>query len=165
MVTFLNVGRHDERQKKLTRLIDVCERLKNEGYRFRVFMIGDGKDSKFYKELVKDKNLSEEIIFLGRKKNPYPYFKISDCAVLTSDYEGYPVVFVESFVLGLPIITTEVSDSKQEIDGKYGYVTKKDTDDIYKTMKKFIKEGYMIKEKFRPEEFNEKIMKKLESIF
>lgn len=165
VVTFLNVGRHDERQKKLSRLIEVCERLKQEGEKFRVFMIGDGKDSKYYQELVKDKDLKDEILFLGRKKNPYPYFKISDCAILTSDYEGYPVVFIESFVLGLPIITTEVSDGKQEVEGKYGYVTKKDTEDIYKAMKKFIKEGYMIKEKFHPEEFNEDILKKLENIF
>lgn len=165
VVTFLNVGRHDERQKKLTRLIEVCERLKQEGEKFRVFMIGDGKDNKFYRELVKDKNLNDEVIFLGRKKNPYPYFKISDCEILTSDYEGYPVVFVEAFVLGLPIITTDVSDSKEEIDGKYGYVTKKDKEDIYKTMKKFIKEGYMIKDKFRPEEFNNEIINKLERIF
>lgn len=165
LVTFLNVGRHDERQKKLTRLIEVCERLKNEGEKFRVFMIGDGKDTRFYQDLVKDKNLTEQILFLGRKKNPYPYFKISDCAVLTSEYEGYPVVFIESFVLGLPVITTEVSDSKQEIEGKYGYVTSKDTEAIYQAMKKFIKEGYMVKEKFHPEEFNQAIMEKLERLF
>lgn len=165
LATFLNVGRHDERQKKLTRLIEVCERLKNEGEKFRVFMIGDGKDTRFYQDLVKDKNLTQEILFLGRKKNPYPYFKISDCMILTSDYEGYPVVFIESFILGVPIITTDVSDSKQEIEGRYGYVTQKETEEIYKAMKKFIKEGYMIKEKFHPEEFNEAIMKQLESLF
>ncbi len=165
LITFLNVGRHDERQKKLTRLIDACQKLKQENEKFRVFMIGEGKDTRFYKELVKDKGLTDEIIFLGKKKNPYPYFKISDCSVITSDYEGYPVVFIESFILGLPIITTEVSDSKQEIDGKFGYVTQKTTEDIYIAMKKFLKEGYIIKEKFHPEEFNEKIMKKLETIF
>lgn len=165
LVTFLNVGRHDEKQKKLTRLINACERLKRDGEIFRVLMIGDGKDSKYYQELVKDKNLTNEIFFLGKKKNPYPYFKISDCAVITSDYEGYPVFFVESFVMGIPIITTDVSDSKEEVDGKYGYVTKKNTEDIYNTMKKFLKEGYMIKENFHPDEFNKKIMRKLESLF
>lgn len=156
VTTFLNVGRHDERQKKLSRLIEASKKLKEEGFSFRVLMIGDGKENEFYKNLVKDALLEKNILFLGKKKNPYPYFKISDCAILTSDYEGYPVVFVEAFVLGLPIITTNVSDAKEEIVGKFGYVTEKNTEDIYNYMKKFIQEGYIINKKFDCEEFNKK---------
>ena len=104
--TFLNVGRHDEKQKKLTRIIEAVQKLKQDDLNFKVLFVGDGKDNTLYRKMVKDKKLENNIIFVGPQKNPYPYFKISDCVILTSDYEGYPVVFLESFILNKPIITT-----------------------------------------------------------
>ncbi len=164
ITTFLNIGRHDEAQKKLTRLIEASERLKNEDLQFRVLFVGDGQDSNLYKEMVKSKKLEDTIIFLGQKKNPYPYYKISDCVVLTSDYEGYPVVFLESMILKTPIITTNVSDYEQ-IDGMFGMVTKKEVDDIYNKMKNFIQNGFELKKEFDYQKFNEEIIKNLEQIF
>jgi len=162
--TFLNVGRHDERQKKLSKLIDAATKLKEERYKFKILFVGDGQDTHKYKQMVLDNNLEKQIIFLGRKQNPYPYFKISDCVILTSDYEGYPVVFLESMILNKPIITTKVSDY-EEIEGKYGYTTTKDVSDIYEKMKLFIEKGYEIKQKFDAEKYNKDILEKLENIF
>ena len=162
--TFINVGRHDEKQKKLTRIIEVAKRLKMNGYRFKMLWIGDGPDSNFYKEEIRKNKLQENIELLGRKQNPYPYFKISDCVILTSDYEGYPVVFLESFILNKPIITTKVSDYEQ-VEGKYGYVTDKSIEDIYEKMKLFIEKGFDIKQEFDANQYNSEIIKKLERIF
>ena len=162
--TFLNVGRHDEKQKKLTRIIEAVQKLKQDDLNFKVLFVGDGKDNTLYRKMVKDKKLENNIIFVGPQKNPYPYFKISDCVILTSDYEGYPVVFLESFILNKPIITTKVSDYK-DIEGKYGYITSKQIDDIYEKMKEMIKNGYEIKESFDADKYNNDIIEKLEKIF
>lgn len=164
ITTFLNVGRHDEKQKQLTKLIQVAEMLKQEGFKFKILFVGDGQDTNLYKEMVKNKKLEDTITFLGKKKNPYPYYKKSDCVVLTSDYEGYPVVFLESMILKKPIITTNVSDYKT-IEGKYGQVTTKEIDSIYKAMKNFIENGFEIKEEFDYKKYNEEIIQKLEKIF
>lgn len=164
ITTFLNVGRHDERQKRLSKIIEVARKLKQENHKFKILFIGDGQDTEKYKEMVKSYNLEEQIIFLGRKQNPYPYFKISDCVILTSDYEGYPVVFLESMILNKPIITTKVSDY-EEIEGKYGYTTTKEIDDIYEKMKLFLEKGFEITEKFDAEKYNEQIIQKLEDLF
>ena len=164
MTTFINVGRHFENQKKISRIIEASKKLQEDGYKFRVLLIGDGEDTNRYKNMVKAMNLKDVVIFLGRKKNPYPYFKIGDCLVLSSDYEGYPVVFVEAFVLGLPIITTDVSDSSDEIEGKFGYVTKKNTEDIYLHMKKFLQEGFTLQARFDPIKFNNEQIEKIEKI-
>jgi len=164
ILTLLNVARHDEDSKKLTRLIEVAKRLKNDNYKFRILFIGEGKDTNLYKELVKKNSLEDVIYFLGYKKNPYPYFKISDAIVLTSDYEGYPVVFTEAFVLNIPIITTDISDSKKDIDGKYGIVSEKNIDDIYNSIKEFIVNGFAIKEKFDAQKYNNDIIDKIEKI-
>lgn len=164
IVTFLNIGRHDEESKRLTRLIDASKMLVNNNLKFKVLLVGDGKDTQMYKRLVKEKQLEEYIIFVGQKKNPYPYFKVADCIVLSSEYEGYPVVFLESFVFNKPIITTKVSDYKK-IENNYGLTAEKTSQGIYEKMKLFIENGYEIKEKFNPEEFNNQTLSKLEKIF
>lgn len=163
ITTFINVGRQEEKQKKLTRLIEAAERLKKEGYSFRILLVGDGEDQALYKKQVQDKQLEEQILFLGKMENPYPYFKIADCVILTSDYEGYPVVFLESFVLNKPLITTKVSDY-QEVENGRGYVTEKETKDIYEKMKSIIENGYEITSQFNPTQYNEAIFAQLEKI-
>ena len=164
ITTFINVGRHEERQKKLSRLIDAASLLKKDNFDFQILLIGDGPQTEEYRKQVKEKQLENNILFLGRKQNPYPYFKISDCVVLTSDYEGYPVVFLESYILEKPIITTKVSDYK-EVENKHGYVTEKDTTDIYKKMKLFITNGFEKTEKFNYEKYNTEIIQKIEKLF
>ncbi len=162
--TFVNVGRHDETQKKLTRILEATKKLKQEHNDFEVWFIGDGKDTNTYKELAKEYEIEEYIKFLGAKKNPYPYIKLADSIILSSDYEGYPVVFVEAFVLKKPIITTNVADAMADIENKFGKVVEKNSEDIYFAMKEFLEEGYVIKEEFNPKQFNNEIMQNIEKI-
>lgn len=163
IVTFLNVGRHDEKQKKLTRIIGAAKKLKNRNYEFRIIFVGDGKDTKKYKKIVNKNNLQDKIIFVGKKENPYPYYKISNCVVLSSDYEGYPVVFLESYILNKPIITTNISDFEDIQNGR-GIVTTKNIEGIYKSMEKFINNGYYIINPFNVREYNKNVENTLESI-
>ncbi len=160
VTTFINVGRHDEQQKRLSRIINAAKRLNDEGYKFRVVFVGTGLDSKKYKE---DAKKIKNIEFLGVKRNPYPYIKNSDAMVLSSDYEGYPVVFVEAKILGIPIITTEVSDSKEDIDKKYGIVVEKSEDGVYHGMKQFLDNSCKSQE-FIVEKYNNEILEKIEKI-
>ena len=163
LTTFINVGRHDEKQKKLSRIIKACYYLEKDDYDFRCILVGQGKDTKKYKNMVKKYNLEDKIIFVGEKTNPYPYYKIADCIVLSSDYEGYPIVFLESFLLGKTIITTDVSDY-EDIKSNRGIVVKKNPTEIYIAMKNFIKGKYKIKNDFDIVKYNEQIRKKLDEI-
>lgn len=159
---FINVGRHDEKQKKISRIIEATEILNKQGFDFKVLLIGKGTNTKDYQNLIKEKNLNN-IIMLGAKKNPYPYFKLSDCFILSSQFEGYPVVFVEAQILGLPILTTNVSDSKKDIDGIYGQVVENSEKGVYKGMKQVLEKG-ITSTKFDPEKFNEEITQKVKQI-
>lgn len=164
ITTFINVSRHEEKSKRITRIIEASEKLQRQGFDFRVLLIGTGENTKDYKKMVQDKKLEKCIFFLGQKNNPYPYFTISDYFLLTSDVEGYPVVFNECMVLNLPIITTDVSDAKKDIEGIWGIVTKKDINSIYETMKEVTMNGYKIQNKFEPLKYNNEIIDKLERI-
>ena len=116
---FVNVSRHDEYQKRITRIIEASYKLLKEGYDFELLLIGDGPDNKMYKDLVKRYKIDKNVKFLGKKLNPFPYYKIADAALLSSPNEGYPVVFNEARVMNIPLITTKVSDY-QDIENKYG---------------------------------------------
>lgn len=160
IITFINLGRHDEKQKKLSRIIEATKKLNEEGYIFKVIFVGEGPDTKQYKEQAKD---IKNIEFLGAKSNPYPYLKKSDCLLMSSDFEGYPVVFIESLILGKTIITTDVSDSKKDIKDKFGIVVDKSVEGVYQGMKSYLDNGFDV-EIFNPEEYNKNILEKLDRI-
>ena len=161
--TFLNVGRHTEYDKRLSRLINACEKLKKDKYDFELLLVGSGVDTENYKKIVKAKKLDKYIKFIGKKTNPYPYFKISNAFVLSSAFEGLPTTYLESLVLNLPIITTDVSDAQILIKDRYGLVMENNDDAIYYGMKEAIDKKIELKKCFDPKKYNEDIIKKLES--
>lgn len=162
-ITFVNVGRHEEHQKRLSRIIDACDRLKREGYQFQVWFVGDGVNHKKYMEQVKALQLDDVILFLGKQKNPYPYYRLSDAVLLSSKYEGYPVVFVEAMTLNKPIVTTAVSDYR-EIENKYGIVVENNASAIYRGMKQFLDHSFVIQKPFDPQEFNQQMKEIFENL-
>ena len=168
ITTFINLRRHEERQKRLSRIIEAARLLNQDDEtknKFRIIFVGDGADTKYYKELIEKYQLDNEIILIGRKKNPYPYLKKSDCVILTSDYEGFPVVYVESMILNKPIITTEVSGTDEIKEKGFAIIIPKDTSKIYETMKKFIQKEFNIKHEFNVEKYNNEILEKIKNLF
>lgn len=157
---FVNVGRHDEYQKRLSRIIEASKRLIEEGYKFEIMFIGDGPDSLIYDDMIKTYKLDKVIYNLGRRKNPYPYYKIADAVILSSEYEGFPVVFLESMIMEKPILSTKVSDW-EDLDGKAGMFCDLNTEAVYKMMKDYLDNGFKLKEKFDYNEYNENIKKKI----
>ena len=114
--------------------------------------------------MVNEYKLENNIIFLGKKQNPYPYFKLADSLILTSEYEGFPVVYLEAMILNIPIITTNVSDSLRIIQNRHGVVTQKNVNSIYNAMKNAIINGISQKEEFDYKEYNQEINEKLEKL-
>ena len=71
-------------------------------------------------------------------------------------------MFLESFILNKPVITTKVSDYEDVENGR-GIVCEK-TDGLYETMRIFLNNGYTLKEKFDCEDYNNKIKEKINKI-
>lgn len=155
ILSFVNICRQEEKSKKLTRVIYAVNKLKQDGFSFKLYLIGNGPDTAMYKELVDKLELNEYVVFLGQKTNPYPYIKNSSALVFCSVYEGYGIVLDEARVLGVPFISTNVADAKAIASEGYGIVCDNSEDGIYNGMKQFIKEGYDIKEAFDYTKFND----------
>ena len=130
---FVFIGRLDDSSKKLTRAINVIKNLKNVEF----WIIGDGPDKKMYEKEVAKEKLEKRIKFLGAKKNPYPYIQKADYIILTSDYEGFPVTYLEAITLNKPIITTiDVSDDKINIGKDYATIISKEEMKMVKEIEK-----------------------------
>lgn len=159
---FLFVGRLDESSKRLTLLLDVAKRCKKDKVKALFWIIGDGPDKKLYRNIVRKEKLNN-VIFLGSKENPYPYMKLCDYLILTSRYEGFPVVYNEAIVLNKPIITTiDVSDDYISIPNRFGYII--DENNIYDKVKELSKNDNELKEEVDFEKLNKKRMILLEEV-
>ena len=119
---------------------------------------------KKYKDMIKRFNLSN-VKLLGATKNPYPYIAKSDYLIITSDYEGFPVVYSESIILNTPIVTTiNVSDDYISIPNRFGIIVNKDINDISLEIRKLVKNGFKIKEKVDYNLLNKQRIEKIEKI-
>lgn len=161
--TILNVGRHEEQSKKLSLLLSVTQKLLKEKYDFELWLVGDGEDNQMYKDMVNKLKINNNVKFFGKQSNVFPYYKQCDAIILTSAYEGNPVVYLEGKVLNKPIISTDISDAKIELSG-YGIVTSRSEEDIYRGLKEFLDNGYQIKKPFDPEKYNKEIFDKLKKV-
>ena len=130
------VGRLDDAAKKVSRQINLVKEIPE----LELWIVGDGPDRDKYEKEVEKNKLENRITFFGRKANPFPYMKEADYVILTSDYEGFPVTYLEAITLHKDIITTfPTSDDSIDIN-EIGYVISKDENEMVKQVKKILKE-------------------------
>lgn len=165
LITFINVARHFEKAKKISRIILSASKLHKEGYDFRVVLVGSGEDTEKYRKMIKEEKLEDVVLLVGNQINPYKYIRESECMIVSSDFEGYGIVIDESRILNIPVISTDVADAKTILQQGYGICVENSENGIYQGMKKFLTEGYEIKKKFDFNNFNAKIDKNLVNIF
>ena len=58
--------------------------------------------------LTKELHLTDRIHFIGWQTRPWDYVQSPAALVLSSDYEGFPLVCNEALASGIPVISTKV---------------------------------------------------------
>jgi glycosyltransferase involved in cell wall biosynthesis len=70
---------------------------------FFLHIIGrDGGEQEGLLYLSKELSIEKHIIFLGRKDNPYIYYKYCDLYIMSSRIEGFPNTLLENYYLNTP---------------------------------------------------------------
>lgn len=113
------------KQKNYPLLVRALAILKEKGYQdFELFILGDGPQKLQLEEMICKYNLKDNIRLIGYQKNPFPYMKMADLFILSSLWEGFGHVIVESMVCGTPVLATDCPHGPREIleDGKYGWL-------------------------------------------
>lgn len=140
LVKLVTVARIDNHQKRLERILEVGKKLiENNVTNFRWEIIGEGPDLKNNQEQIRLAGLERFIVYLGSQLNPYPAVAQSDLFVLTSQYEGYPMVVNEALILGVPVVTTPYAAAKEQIvSGSNGIITQMNSEDLYQHLKELL---------------------------
>jgi glycosyltransferase involved in cell wall biosynthesis len=120
------VGRLDFVQKHVYRVIDTWNLLESEYPDWQLTIVGDGPDRKNLESHAKALNLNR-VHFEGFQ-DPVPYYKRASLLMLTSDFEGFPLVLAESMSCGVvPVVYNSYAAVKDIIDdGIDGKVTEKE---------------------------------------
>ena len=155
-----NVGRVCEvkRQDILIKAFKNCYNSKKD----LLLIIGKGEMEEELKDLTKKLNIEKNVVFLGWQENPYKYIAKSKIFILTSYYEGFPVVLVEALSLGVPVISTNLGGVAYEILSKeneyqkigdielckYGIITKSDIVSLSGAIR-FLLDNYKIWKKLK----------------
>ena len=116
----INIGRLTKQKDHITLLKAMKLVLKK--IQCNLLIIGDGSERKNIYKFIKDNDLENNVNLLGYKSNPWKYLSRSDLFVLSSIWEGFGNVIVESMILGVPVISSDCNSGPSEIlvDGKYG---------------------------------------------
>jgi len=145
---FLYVGRL-ESVKGPDILVNSIKILSKKDAKFKVNILGGGTMKDKLLKMANKNRLDKFIEFLGwaDKKTVLSYMKYSDCLIITSRSESFPLVMIEAAKMGLPIISVDVGDCKNIINKyKIGFVAKENSPKyISLMMYKAIKKGHNIR--------------------
>ena len=109
---FINIGRFSQ-EKQHSRLIQAFELFwKKNKNTWLIIIGGAGNLYEQTCQLAKNSAAGSHIILIRSIRNPMPILKASDLLVLSSDYEGLPVVLFEAAVLGVPFVATNVPGAR-----------------------------------------------------
>ena len=93
------VGRIDYNQKRVYRIIDTWNLLERKFPDWKLTIIGDGPEFENIQKQIKDYNLKR--VSLEGFQKPLNYYKRASILLLTSEFEGFPLVLAESMSFGV----------------------------------------------------------------
>ncbi|MFC7685275.1 glycosyltransferase [Ureibacillus sp. GCM10028918] len=134
-------------EKGIMRTIESISCLVKQGYQICWHIVGDGYQRKDIEILINLANLHDNILLYGNQANPYRYMKNADLFLLPSFHEAAPMVIDEAKCIGLPILATNNSSSKEMIiDCRAGWVCDNSADGITSTLKHILNHPEELKE-------------------
>ena len=121
-ITLVSSGRYVQR-KRFDRFVLAAETLKAREIDFIWYLLGDGELYAEISDMIKQKDVGNQLIQVGAIENPFVYYNASDVFVMASESEGQPMVLNEALTLGVPVITTEFPSAREVVrDGVYGMI-------------------------------------------
>jgi len=127
-------------QKDHVTLLKAFDLLLKTELKSELWIVGDGPTRPAIEKLTIELGLESSVRFLGTLLNPSEIFGKFDLFVLSTNYEGHPLVILEAMSFGLPIVATRISSITEIIfDGNNGMlVNPKDPSDLAKAFQNIL---------------------------
>lgn len=101
-----HIGRFCE-QKNHIYLLDICRKLLEKNFQFKLVLVGTGPLLDDIKDQVMKMNLNKKILFVGVSNEIPKLLQVFDVFVMPSLFEGLPITGIEAQASGLPCIFSD----------------------------------------------------------
>ncbi|MFD4817054.1 glycosyltransferase family 1 protein [Peribacillus butanolivorans] len=109
-----NVGRFSS-VKNHSFMIDIFKEISKINKNSKLMLLGDGPTEEEIKAKVKELNLADKVLFLGRQTDVEKYLQAMDVFLFPSHFEGFGTVAIEAQTAGLRCIVSEGVPSSVDI--------------------------------------------------
>ncbi|MBS4200617.1 CDP-glycerol glycerophosphotransferase family protein [Bacillus sp. FJAT-49732] len=151
-INFVTMGRLSP-EKGQDNLIKAFARFHKNRPNSKLYLLGEGALKKQLQSLIHENNLNHSVFLLGQVENPFSFLKKCDCFVLSSHYEGQPMVLLEAMTLGMNIIATDIVANRTVLEnGKYGLLVENSIEGLEKGLEYMATQGDM----YMPAQFDYK---------
>lgn len=116
---FLTVGRFTPLHKGIDLLIEAFHLFAQKDHDWMLDIVGEGKEEPKYRALISKYELEDRITIHPFTNQIQDYYSNAQVYVLSSRWEGMPLVLVEAMSHGLPIVTSDLPVC-EEILGDFG---------------------------------------------
>lgn len=128
--------------KGIDNAVKALKILHNRGLtNIKWYVVGYGGDEQMIRNLIKENNLEDSFILLGKKINPYPYMKVADIYIQPSRYEGKAITVGEAQILGKPVIITNYTTANSQVNNGFdGYICELSVKGIVEAIEKLYRD-------------------------
>lgn len=110
-------------QKHPEAIVDVAERVKLSIPNVQFVIVGDGPMDNYIRHYIAERNLSDNFLMLGSRKDVAEILPAFDVFLLTSRSEGLPRAMLEALAVRIPVVATDVGGIAELINGlKNGFL-------------------------------------------
>lgn len=109
-----------EKEKNVIEALRVMEEVRREKPDLYVglVIVGSGSQEEFLRQYALSSGLGDRVFFSGWQSDMVSYYKTADVLLVTSEYEGYPLMFVEAAASGCPVLTFDVGGARDALSSR-----------------------------------------------
>jgi CDP-glycerol glycerophosphotransferase (TagB/SpsB family)/glycosyltransferase involved in cell wall biosynthesis len=157
---FVAVGRlsPEKNHQRLLEAFSIAHRTHPE---IRLVVVGDGPLRADLTARSSRLGLDGLVLFAGQLRNPWAIMAAAQCFVLSSDYEGQPMVILEARTLGLPVVSTSFDSVGSAVGDGEGLVVERSAPALGAGMVAAA-EGRVPRPGFDPVAYNEVVLQEFE---
>lgn len=138
VIKLLSIGRFCY-AKNFDNVPEICKIMRDMGANVKWYLVGFGPEEALIRSKIKEFDMDEYVIVLGKKANPYPYLTRCDYYIQPSRFEGKAVTVCESLLLQKQTVVADYDTAPSQIkNGVDGMILPQETKAFAKGLVEFI---------------------------
>lgn len=134
---FVTVGRFSP-EKNQARLLRAFSIVYRKNPNVRMLLVGYGPLRAELEALRDELGLQGVALLVGPYANPFSIVAAADCFVLSSNYEGQPMVILEAAIMGLPVVSVDFDSIHDALPNDGIHIVSQNDESLAQGMRDFL---------------------------